>query len=53
MVVKEYEGGRKGEDNVRDLGISQGIFYIWKQKHDGLEASDVKRLKDLEFEYSV
>jgi putative transposase len=33
---------------VRDLGISQGTFYKWKQKCGGMEASDVKRLKDLE-----
>jgi putative transposase len=36
----------------RDLGISQGAFYKWKQKYGGMEASDVKRLKDLELENS-
>jgi putative transposase len=30
-AIKEYEGGRKAEDIVRDLGISQGTFYKWKQ----------------------
>ena len=47
-AIKEHEGGRKAEDIVRDLGISQGTFYKWKQKYGGMEASDVKRLKDLE-----
>ena len=47
---KEHEGGRKAEDIVRDLGISQGTFYKWKQKYGGMEASDVRRLKDLELE---
>jgi putative transposase len=37
---------------VRDLGISQGTFYKWQQKYGGMEASDVKRLKDLELENS-
>jgi putative transposase len=40
------------EFNVRDLGISQGTFYKWKQKYGGMGASDVKRLKDLELENS-
>ena len=30
-AIKEHEGGRKAEDTVRDLGISQGTFYKWKQ----------------------
>ena len=46
----EHEGGRKAEGIVRDLGISQGTFYQWKQKYGGMEASDVKRSKDLELE---
>ena len=51
-AIKEHEGGRKAEDIVRDLGISQGTFYKWKQKYGGMEASDVKRLKDFELENS-
>jgi putative transposase len=53
QIVKSrigHEGGRKAEDIVRDLGISQGTFYKWKQKYGGMEARDVKRLKDLELE---
>ena len=49
-AIKEHKGGRKAEDIVWDLGISQGTFYKWKQKYGGMEASDVKRLKDLELE---
>ena len=49
-AIKEHEGGRKAEDIVRDLRISQGTFYKWKQKYGGMEASDVRRLKDLELE---
>jgi putative transposase len=50
-AIKEHDGGRKAEDIARDLGISQGTFYKWKQKYGGMEASDVK-LKDLELENS-
>jgi putative transposase len=49
-AIMEHEGGRKAEGIVRDLGISQGTFYQWKQKYGGMEASEVKRLKDLELE---
>ncbi len=31
-------------------GISQATFYNWKSKYGGMEASDVKRLRDLEQE---
>jgi putative transposase len=51
-AIKEQEGCRKAEDIVRNLGISQGTFYKLKQRYGGMEASDVKRLKDLEFENS-
>ncbi len=49
-AIKEQERGRKAEDIVRDLGIYKGTLNIWKQKYGGMEASDIKRLKDLELE---
>ena len=51
-AIKEHEGGRKAEDIMRDLGISQVTFYQWKQKYGGMEASDVRRLKDLKLDNS-
>ncbi len=50
--LEQHECGCKAEDIVRDLGISQGAFYKWKQKYGGIEASDVKCFKDLELENS-
>ena len=44
-AIKDYEGGLKAEDIVRDLEISQGTFYKWKQQYGGMDASNVKRLK--------
>lgn len=49
-AIKEHEGGRKAEDICRELSISQGTFYKWKQRYGGMEASDIKRLKELEVE---
>ncbi|WP_082038093.1 transposase [Flavihumibacter solisilvae] len=40
------------KDITRDLGISEATFYNWKAKYGGMEASDVKRLKDLESEHA-
>ncbi len=31
---------------------SEATFYNWKAKYGGMEASDVKRLKDLEAEHA-
>lgn len=49
-AIKEHEGGRKAEDICREMGVSSAAFYKWRQRYGGMEASDVKRLKDLEEE---
>lgn len=49
-ALKENEGGRKVEDISRELGISTGTFYQWRKKYAGMEASHLKRLKELEAE---
>ncbi len=49
-ILKEVEGGRSAADVCRDNGISQATYYNWKSKYGGMEASDLKRLKELEDE---
>jgi len=49
-ALKEVEGGRNVKDMCRDYGISEATYYNWKSKCGGMEASDVKRLKELEDE---
>jgi putative transposase len=49
-AIQEHGGGRKAEDICREMGISPAAFYKWRQRYGGMEASDVKRLKDLEDE---
>jgi putative transposase len=49
-AIQEHESGRKAEDICRELGVSPAAFYKWRQRYGGMEASDVKRLKDLEEE---
>lgn len=49
-TLKRQEAGIPTKEICRDLGISEATFYNWKSKYGGMEASDVKRLKDLEEE---
>jgi putative transposase len=51
-AVKDHEGGRKVVDICRELEISSNTFYKWQSKYGGMEASDVKRMKELEEENS-
>ncbi len=49
-ILKEVEGGRMVKDVCREHGISDATYYNWKSKYGGMEASDIKRLKELEEE---
>ena len=49
-VLKEVETGKLVKDVCREYGISDATYYNWKSKYGGMEASDVKRLKELESE---
>jgi len=49
-VLKENEAGAKVYDVCRQHGISSATFYAWRRKYGGLEASDARRLRDLESE---
>ena len=51
-ALKEHENGRKAEEISRELAISTATFYKWKERYGGLEASDLKKIKDLEVENS-
>ena len=49
-ILKEVEAGRLVKEVCREYGISDATYYNWKAKYGGMEASDIKRLKDLEDE---
>ena len=49
-VVKEHEAGAKVDDICRRHAISTATFYTWRKKYGGMEASDAKRLRELEAE---
>ena len=49
-LLKEAEAGRKVSDICREHGISNNTFYQWRSKFGGMEASDIRRLKELQEE---
>ncbi len=49
-ILKGVESGRQVKEVCRENGISDATYYNWKSKFGGMEASDVKRLKELEEE---
>lgn len=49
-AIKQHESGRKTEEICREYGISKATFYQWRKEYQGMEASDLRRLKALEEE---
>lgn len=49
-VLKENEVGAKVDDLCRRYGISTATFYAWRRKYGGMDASEAKRLRELESE---
>jgi putative transposase len=47
-ILKEVESGRVVKEVCRENAISDTPYYNWKAKYGGMEASDIKRLKELE-----
>lgn len=50
VVLKSVEAGPTVKDVCRGAGISEASYYNWKAKFGGMEASDIKKMKDLEDE---
>jgi len=51
-ILKEADAGMAVKDICRKHGISDATYYNWKSKYGGMEASDLKRTKELERELS-
>ena len=51
-ILRQYDKGVKVVDLCREHGMSQPTFYGWKNKYGGMDASQLKRLKELESENS-
>lgn len=49
-ILKAVEAGRTVRDVCREHEISEATYYHWKSKYGGMEASDIRRLRELEEE---
>jgi putative transposase len=49
-ILKQQEAGISVKDLAREHGISEATIYNWKAKYGGMEANELKRMKDLEEE---
>ena len=51
-ILKEADAGLKVSDICRKHGISDATYYNWKSKYGGMNASELKRMKEVEAELS-
>lgn len=51
-ILKEFDGGKTAEEISREHGVSKATLYKWRQRYGGMEASELKRIKELEEENS-
>ena len=49
-ILKEFEQGKSAEEINRQYGVSKATFYKWRERYGGMEASELKRIKELEEE---
>lgn len=49
-ILKQGDAGVAVKDLCRQAGVSTATYYQWKSKYGGMEASDLKRVKELEAE---
>ncbi len=49
-IIKQNESGVPVPDLCREHGMSSATFYKWRAKYGGMDASLIKRMKELEVE---
>ena len=49
-ILKQADAGVPVKDICRQAGISTATYYQWKSKYGGLDASELRRVKELEAE---
>ena len=47
-ILKEADSGMPVKEVCRKHGISDATYYKWKSKYGGLDASELKRIKELD-----
>jgi putative transposase len=49
-ILKEFDTGKSADEITREYGVSRACLYKWRQRYGGMEASELKRIKELEEE---
>ena len=49
-ILKQFDAGKSAEEISREHGVSRACLYKWRQRYGGMEASELKRVKELEEE---
>jgi len=49
-ILKEFDNGKRVDQITREHGVSSSAFYKWRSKYAGMNAKELKRLKELEQE---
>ncbi len=49
-ILKEFDQGKSAEEINRQHGVSKASLYKWRQRYGGLEATELKKIKELEEE---
>ncbi len=50
QILKEFDGGKTAEQITREYGVSRASLYKWRQRYGGMQASELKRIRELEEE---
>lgn len=50
FALKQAETGVKVAEICRKMGISEATYFNWKRKYGGLDAAELRRLRQLEEE---
>ena len=49
-ILREFDSGKSAEEITREHGVSRAALYKWRKRYGGMEASELKRIKELEEE---
>lgn len=52
-IIAEQNAGKSVTDICREHGISQPTFYGWKSKYSGMDANQLKQMKEMERELAT
>lgn len=49
-MIQEHKKGKSVPEISREYGVAEQTFYKWQQKYEGMQVSEVKKMKSLEEE---